>query len=125
MSTFVDHGLMGAVLYAGAARLLSLPEWIVWTLFAWGFIEGAWPDMYPFLLNQMDGDGEYWYAEYHLWPPAPWKYMPAFLLHVKVVDPIDHKYSPNWFWNGPGWLRGLAVLECLVEVGGVVAVALT
>ena len=139
---FVTHGLQGSLLYGIPAKLLvfllsligiQISPWFVTILFIWGLIEGSWPDAGDWILYELGYAPRWvWYTKYHT--PATyttmlWGKLPAFLVHVKYVDPIFHKKpdfisQEEWDSGKPGvrnwfkWLWWLAIIYWVTTLFG-------
>lgn len=98
---FVTHGIEGGLLYAlpvyvvywMLGLLVPFALIMVWLVFAWGFIIGCAPDVYPWLTGLHDEQkGWALYTKYHLNKnPHGLEKLAAFHLHVAIVDPPFHK----------------------------------
>ena len=108
------HAIMGGSLYALTAKLILFIASVhcpvlIWSLFAWGLIEGAWPDAYPYIWYKLYGGDRWlgWYWRYHHQvETTAWRWFPAFRLHVSIVDPPFHEETGNWFpkmWRTCVW----------------------
>lgn len=138
----VTHGIFGGLIYGTAAKLLMfllaligihIAPWFFILLFIWGFIEGAWPDAGDWILYKLGYSERWtWYVKYHdplQYPNMVWGKLPAFLLHVKYVDPIFHKKPDSisqeeWDSGKPGvrnwfkWLWWLAIIYWIIALFG-------
>lgn len=120
--TFVDHGIQGALLYAVTAKALGAPEYVWVPLVAYGFLEGSWPDVGPWVLSLFGSDRWLWYMRFHATdppPPLPWRYLPAFNLH-RWVDLPFHAAGEGWFPRE--WPR--CIMWWLLELSGIIALTL-
>jgi hypothetical protein len=100
----VTHGVQGGLLYAFPVKILFLIlgvscPWFIALLFIWGFIEGSFPDTYSWAVwkfSKVEMDRWKVWREYHYnYSTMIWRFFPAFLFHVKLVDPIFHKRPLN------------------------------
>lgn len=100
MTTFFDHGVQGGIIYSAPLALAGAPKGIVIFAFFMGFLEGSSAD---WLGN---------YTENHNRQPIG----PADWLHIKIIDPIFHKYGDNWWKSVPIWLRAVATTVFLADI---------
>ncbi len=115
--TAIDHGIEGGLLYGLTAKLaFDAPPEVYWPLFAWGCIEGAWPDAFDWVMWKLGKSIRwYWYTVYHELSTL-WNFGPAFNLHVLVVDKLFHDEGGAWWPR----LWGLAIVFWLAEAAGLV-----
>jgi hypothetical protein len=125
---YVTHGIQGGLFYGILAKLLILllsligihiSPWFAIVLFIWGLIEGSWPDTGDWIIARMGyAPRWFWYVKYHTpfeYEKMVWGKLPAFLLHVKYVDPIFHTKPDSisqeeWDSGKPGvrnWFKRL------------------
>lgn len=107
---------MGGCLYAIPVRMAQGPEWLMLTFFAWGCIEGAWPDLKRVLFREKWSES---YARMHYdYDKHWWGNLPALYLHVHVVDrsmhiPDGHWWPREWKKAVGWWALELFMLVCV------------
>jgi hypothetical protein len=100
MTTFFDHGVQGGFIYSAPLALVGAPKEAVILAFFIGFLEGSSADWL--------GD----YTQNHSGQPIG----PADWLHIKIIDPIFHKYGDNWWGKISLWLKTVVVTVFLTDV---------
>lgn len=134
---YIIHGILGGLLYSLPTKFIfsflgiDISPLLLFCIFAWGFIEGSWPDAGNWILYKFGFFNKgYLYTLYHVRPyTTAWKYFPAFMLHVKFVDPIFHKRPDHisqeaWIENAPGtrnwwsWLWWLCIIYWVIALIG-------
>lgn len=126
MADFGTHGGHGGAIYGVLARVISQDPVITAVAYAYGFLEGSWPDIAGFFKALTDLKHlkvEYWpflfgfkmpmrvdvYHKYHAeYRGHWWEWLPGLRLHVKIVDPPFHAAGANWFPRE--WKRYLTVI---------------